>query len=90
MEQFTIQFNNCLYTGTLFTSRDRFPYYYWYYFEDTELAKVVGECIGFTEKSGDIVLTENLAQQFNPIADAVRNYILVRYYQSGAGKRQAN
>ena len=88
MEQVTIQFNNYPCKGTLFSSRDRFPFYYWYYFEDKQLADTVGDCIGFEDKSGDLVLTERLEHKFEPIAEAVRSYILNHYYTSGDKRRK--
>lgn len=81
MEQITFHFNNSLYKGTLFTSRDRRPFFYWFYFEDPEMIQTAGDCIGFMESTGDLVPTENIANNMQLVVNEIKQYIIKSYYQ---------
>lgn len=80
MEQIMLHFKNNLCKGTLFISRERLPHFYWCYFEDKEMIDAVGECIGFTEKEGEVVTTENISQVHKPVVEEIRQYILGHFY----------
>ena len=81
MEQVTFHFNNCLYRGTIFSSRDRRPFFYWCYFEDQEMIQSVGDCIGFIEKGGDLVTTEIFSNNVQMVVNEIKAYIVKSYYQ---------
>lgn len=81
MEQIIFHFKNSLHKGTLFISREKKPFFYWCYFEDKELIDAVGECLGFTDKGGNVVPTENIGLDHMPIADEIKQHILRHYYQ---------
>lgn len=80
MEQICFSFNNRKCTGTLFSSREKTPFFYWCYLEDEDLVDKVGECIGFVDKGGFVKATENYPQQYQPVVDEIKYYILEHYY----------
>jgi hypothetical protein len=81
MEPITIHFNNSVYKGTLFSSREERPFFYWCYLEDNELIKKVGDCIGFTEKSGELVPTHRVSKEYLVVVNEVKQYIVDLYYK---------
>lgn len=76
MKEISFTFGGKSYKGSLATSTEEYPHYYWCFIDDPQLAGKIGDCITFQRDQGGVLqLSEIYPAKYRELLNALKTAV---------------